>query len=158
MTKAVAELSQPAGEALPTGRVRRPGTGRKAATETDPEEIAITMADTPADIALERARDLVQAVRGLRVEWRGQLLPRLTICVGAAVYPEHGDTLYSLVDAADADCIGQKNRVATRRLSLRPGNRPADHRSPEGPNPAVVEREPDRQPYASARDDGSVGP
>lgn len=36
VTKAVAELSQPAGEALPAGRVRRPGAGRKAATETDP--------------------------------------------------------------------------------------------------------------------------
>jgi hypothetical protein len=36
VTKAVAELSQPEQEALPAGRVRRPGAGRKPATETDP--------------------------------------------------------------------------------------------------------------------------
>jgi hypothetical protein len=36
VTRAVAELSAPPGEALPAGRVRRPGAGRKPATETDP--------------------------------------------------------------------------------------------------------------------------
>jgi hypothetical protein len=36
LTRAVSELSAPPGEALPAGRVRRPGAGRKPVTETDP--------------------------------------------------------------------------------------------------------------------------
>ncbi len=40
VTKALAELSGPEGEALPAGRIRRPGAGRKPATETDPGLLA----------------------------------------------------------------------------------------------------------------------
>jgi diguanylate cyclase (GGDEF)-like protein len=92
------------------------------------EEIAITMADTPADVALERARGLVDAVRALRVEWRGQLMPRLTISVGVAVYPDHGDTVYALVDKADGALYRAKAQGRDQVAIAEAGEPwPADH-------------------------------
>lgn len=88
------------------------------------EEIAITMADTRLDAGIALARDLVDAVRGLRVEWRGQLLPRLTISVGVAAYPDHGDTVYALVDAADAALYRAKDHGRDRAVFSSP-NEPA---------------------------------
>lgn len=75
--------------------------GEDVVTRYGGEEIAIVMADTPPDVALERARGFVDAVRALRIEWHGTLLPRLTISIGLALYPDHGDTVYAVVDAAD---------------------------------------------------------
>lgn len=85
------------------------------------EEVAITMADTTVEVASERAHRLVEAVRELRVEWRGQLLPRLTISIGLAAYPDAGDTLYAVVDAADAALYQAKELGRDQVAIARPG-------------------------------------
>jgi diguanylate cyclase (GGDEF)-like protein/PAS domain S-box-containing protein len=65
------------------------------------EELAVVLADTSLEIALERAEALRLAIRETNLTHRGQSLPAPTASFGVAVYPVHGANPADFVKAAD---------------------------------------------------------
>jgi diguanylate cyclase (GGDEF)-like protein/PAS domain S-box-containing protein len=55
------------------------------------EEFALLLPDAALEAACQRAEELCEEVRALRVPHAGRTIHSLTISVGVAVYPEHGD-------------------------------------------------------------------
>ena len=90
------------------------------------EELAVIMADVDADTAYKRACTVTEAVRDLRVEWRGQLLPRVTISVGIAVYPQHGTTANAVFEAADAALYQAKGAGRDQAMVAEPSGQRHD--------------------------------
>lgn len=67
------------------------------------EEFSIILPDTSADLAFERLESLRQTIGALAIDYRGQLLPPVTISAGIAAYPLHavnGDVLINIADQA----------------------------------------------------------
>ena len=58
--------------------------------------------DASAEDTEERAKLLREEAARLRVEYGQQALGRVTVSVGVAVFPEHGETAEALLKAADA--------------------------------------------------------
>lgn len=65
------------------------------------EEFALLLSEAPLDVVLARAERLRKSVESLQATLRGQLLSRVTISAGVAVYPQHGTTQSELIRAAD---------------------------------------------------------
>jgi len=65
------------------------------------EEFLLIMPDTSLETAVQRAELLRQSAHGLHVQ-EGQLLEGITLSLGVAVYPQHGSTTESVLNAADA--------------------------------------------------------
>ena len=65
------------------------------------EEFAIVLPRTDLIQAQLRAQDLLEKVRELEVIHRGAVVGTLTISLGIACFPEHGETAAALIDAAD---------------------------------------------------------
>jgi diguanylate cyclase (GGDEF)-like protein/PAS domain S-box-containing protein len=65
------------------------------------EEFTLIMPEAPLDILVQRADELRQEVKELRLEFRGQSLGKVTVSAGVATYPGHGRTAESLINAAD---------------------------------------------------------
>lgn len=66
------------------------------------EEFTILLPDTDAAQAAERAELIRRAAHEMRLEYRGQMLPGVTISLGVAEFPLHGETGATLLAAADA--------------------------------------------------------
>jgi diguanylate cyclase (GGDEF)-like protein len=90
------------------------------------EEFLLIMPGTSLEVALERAELLRQTVQTLHLQNPG--LKPITLSLGIAVYPEHGDTSLEIIRAADAALYLAKqagrDRVmtpgATGEVRLRP--------------------------------------
>jgi len=65
------------------------------------EEFTLILAETSLETACDRAEQLRQLVHGLNLEHQGQNLGRITISLGVAVYPQHGEDPEALLRAAD---------------------------------------------------------
>jgi diguanylate cyclase (GGDEF)-like protein/PAS domain S-box-containing protein len=65
------------------------------------EEFTLIMPEAPMEVLVRRADELRQAVRELRLDFRGQSLGTVTVSAGVAAYPSHGRTADSLINAAD---------------------------------------------------------
>ncbi|MEO8751304.1 MAG: diguanylate cyclase [Casimicrobiaceae bacterium] len=65
------------------------------------EEFVLFLPETTAALALRRAEEIREAVKGLRLEWEGKPLGGVTASAGIATYPEHGDDPGSLMRFAD---------------------------------------------------------
>jgi diguanylate cyclase (GGDEF)-like protein len=65
------------------------------------EELAVVLADTTLDQAVDRAEELRAAIRGTNLTHRGQSLPAPTASFGVATFPQHGSNLADFVKAAD---------------------------------------------------------
>ncbi len=65
------------------------------------EEIVIILPETPCDIAAARAEVIRSLVKMLSINCAGQALPPVTLSIGVASYPEHGDSFESLLKCAD---------------------------------------------------------
>lgn len=65
------------------------------------EEFVIVMPGAPLSTAAERGTAILDAVRALRPEHAGRSLERVTVSLGIAALPEHGQTAESLLEAAD---------------------------------------------------------
>lgn len=65
------------------------------------EEFTIVLPDTPVDQALARAESLRAGVASLAIEHNHQSLGQMTISLGVASYPEHGDCREALIQSAD---------------------------------------------------------
>jgi diguanylate cyclase (GGDEF)-like protein/PAS domain S-box-containing protein len=84
------------------------------------EEFAVIMPGAPLEAVVRRAGSLASAVREISVrELGGKILGPLTVSMGVALYPDHGDTREALITAADDALYAAKSggrdcvRVAT---------------------------------------------
>ncbi|MEO5886190.1 MAG: diguanylate cyclase [Anaerolineales bacterium] len=66
------------------------------------EEFLLIMPDASLEAAHQRAKQLQQEAKGLRVQDAGQSLHGITLSLGVAIYPEHGRSIDSVLRAADA--------------------------------------------------------
>jgi len=66
------------------------------------EEFLLIMPDIALDIALERAERLCQNAHEIRVKDRDQIHSGITLSLGVAAYPQHGQTIESVLRATDA--------------------------------------------------------
>jgi len=53
-------------------------------------------------ITQQRAEELREEVKQLRVRYRGKVLDKITLSIGVSSYPEYGDTASDLIRIADA--------------------------------------------------------
>lgn len=65
------------------------------------EEFTVVLREADAAIALDRAEDICRAVRALKVNYRNQDLGAVTVSIGIASYPQHGDSPEQLLHRAD---------------------------------------------------------
>lgn len=65
------------------------------------EEFTVLMPETTLATARQRAEGLRGEVRRLQLQQSGQMLGAITISLGVALYPEHGNSLEMLLRAAD---------------------------------------------------------
>ncbi|MBK1716817.1 sensor domain-containing diguanylate cyclase [Thiocystis violacea] len=77
------------------------------------EEFLLLLAELPLPAAIERAEQLRRAFAGLVVPF-GEFSLRATLSLGLASYPEHGDTLESLIQHADQALYAAKHRGRNR--------------------------------------------
>ncbi|MFZ5448519.1 MAG: diguanylate cyclase [Thermodesulfobacteriota bacterium] len=77
------------------------------------EEFLLIIPGTSLEVALERAKLLRQAVKEMHVHQRG--LKPITLSLGVAVYPIHGETGSDLIRAADA-ALYQAKRAGRDRV------------------------------------------
>jgi diguanylate cyclase (GGDEF)-like protein len=73
------------------------------------EEFTVVMQETDAAQALDRAEEIRRATHTFRVEHRRQSLDTVTVSVGIASYPQHGDTPDHLLRRADRALYIAKN-------------------------------------------------
>ncbi|MEA4906218.1 MAG: diguanylate cyclase [Anaerolineaceae bacterium] len=66
------------------------------------EEFVLILPEISIADLRERASGLREGVKQMRVEYRQQLLDSLTISIGAAIYPDHGPSVESMLLAADS--------------------------------------------------------
>jgi diguanylate cyclase (GGDEF)-like protein len=75
--------------------------GQDIACRYGGEEFALVLTDTNSEGALKRAEILRQQVKQMSVEYAGQLLGTVSVSIGVALYPEHGNTSPEVLRAAD---------------------------------------------------------
>jgi diguanylate cyclase (GGDEF)-like protein len=73
------------------------------------EEFIVILPRTPKQSAIERAKQLHERVRQLRVKHNTVLLDAVTISIGIATYPEDGEDMLKLIKAADLALYQAKN-------------------------------------------------
>jgi diguanylate cyclase (GGDEF)-like protein len=94
-----------AGDALLTGvgtLLQRQTRAEDIACRYGGEEFALILLDASAEDTEERAKLLCEEAARLHVEYGSQALGTVTVSVGVAVFPEHGETAEALLKAADA--------------------------------------------------------
>ncbi len=74
------------------------------------EEFAVILPGVTGDQALARAEALRAGIEALRVHYAGKDLPRITISIGVAHCPQHGQTVQDLLRAADEALYDAKAR------------------------------------------------
>lgn len=78
------------------------------------EEFIIIMPGASLEAAGKRAAELCLAAGGLEIKYRGEDLPKITVSLGTAVYPQHGDTVNLLLYKVDKALYQAKQRGRNR--------------------------------------------
>ncbi len=81
------------------------------------EEFLLIMGETDLRTAAQRAESLRERVAAMPVRYRGQTLQPLTISMGVAEFPTHGNSPAQLVSAADAALYRAKHEGRDRVLA-----------------------------------------
>jgi len=84
------------------------------------EEFAVILPESSAEDAMKRTAALREGLKKISIRNRGQLLDRVTISVGIAAFPEHGQTVDELLHIAD-QCLYQSKAQGRDRVTV------ADH-------------------------------
>jgi diguanylate cyclase (GGDEF)-like protein len=86
------------------------------------EEFCIVLLDTSPEVAIERAEKIRRAIKYLKIEFNGQLLKPISISLGVASFPHHGETPEALITKADKALYWAKNhgRDQSRRIDQIP--------------------------------------
>jgi diguanylate cyclase (GGDEF)-like protein len=78
------------------------------------EEFVIILPELATDVAMERADVLRRLVGEISLQHRGQTLRQITISIGVAIYPHHGDTPDILLRTADRALYEAKHQGRNR--------------------------------------------
>lgn len=82
------------------------------------EEFCMVLLDTTPEVALNRAEKIRRSVKYINNSFNGQVLPPLTISLGIASFPHHGETLKTLVTLADKALYWAKHNGRDRAVSV----------------------------------------
>lgn len=82
------------------------------------EEFCMVLLDTTPEVALKRAEKIRRAVKYVTNSFNGQALPPITISLGVASFPHHGETPHTLVTLADKALYWAKNHGRDRAISV----------------------------------------
>jgi diguanylate cyclase (GGDEF)-like protein/PAS domain S-box-containing protein len=82
------------------------------------DEFVIILPETSLENARQRAEQLRQGVKKLDIQFRGDVLDRVTLSLGVAVYPHHGLTAEMLLRTADAALYRAKAEGRDRVVTL----------------------------------------
>jgi diguanylate cyclase (GGDEF)-like protein len=81
------------------------------------DEFVLILPEAPLEITQQRAEKLRQEVEKLQLDYRGRTLGQVTISLGVAAFPAHGDQVVAILKAADTALYqakeGGRNRVET---------------------------------------------
>ncbi|HSC93892.1 MAG TPA: sensor domain-containing diguanylate cyclase [Burkholderiales bacterium] len=81
------------------------------------EEFALLLPEASLVIAYQRAERILDTVRHMQIKHRGQTLGAITVSLGVAAFPKHGDTPEALIRAADQALYqakqGGRNKLAS---------------------------------------------
>lgn len=86
------------------------------------EEFLIILVGVDGAMLLQRAEDLRAGIAQLSVAHRGQQLGPVTVSVGAALFPQHGDTAAEVIQAADAALYRAKQTGRNRVIVAAPAS------------------------------------
>ena len=95
------------------GQVR----GSDIACRIGGEEFALLLPEASLVTAYQRAERILDTVRHMQIKHRGQVLGAITVSLGVAAFPKHGDTPEALIRAADQALYqakqGGRNKLAS---------------------------------------------
>lgn len=81
------------------------------------EEFALLLPEASLVTAYQRAERILDTVRHMQIKHRGQTLGSITVSLGVAAFPKHGDTPEALIRAADQALYqakqGGRNKLAS---------------------------------------------
>ncbi len=80
------------------------------------EEFVLILPEASLDVTLKRAEEIRQGVAQLQVSHRGQVLDRITVSLGVAIFGEHGANGEDLLRAADDAMYRAKEQGRNRVL------------------------------------------
>lgn len=83
--------------------------GREVVARLGGEEFSVLLPGCSTEQAAARANEMRQRVEELRIRYRDQDLPRMTISAGVASYPQSGQTTQDLLRAADEALYAAKD-------------------------------------------------
>jgi diguanylate cyclase (GGDEF)-like protein len=81
------------------------------------EEFVVILPGADADTAAQRAEQLRHSAEALVVRYLEQDLPRISVSIGVAVFPEAGDTPEAVLKAAD-DALYRAKANGRNRVEL----------------------------------------
>lgn len=88
------------------------------------EEFVIILPGASTEMTLQRAEQLRSGFTELNLEYRGMLLPQVTISLGVATYPKHAATWQAALRAADEALYAAKQQ-GRNRVEVAPEPTPA---------------------------------
>jgi diguanylate cyclase (GGDEF)-like protein/PAS domain S-box-containing protein len=96
------------------------------------EEFGIILPESSAQNAVIRANALREAIKKLNIQYKNHALGTITLSIGVATFPEHGDSSEELLKAAD-QCLYQSKSAGRDLVTVATGRSARD----------VVEKSPD---------------
>lgn len=81
------------------------------------EEFTIILQDVSPAITQQRAEELREAVKDLKIYHQDRVFDPVTLSLGVAIFPEHGDTHRALLQAADV-ALYQAKQTGRNRVCL----------------------------------------
>ncbi|MBK9676768.1 MAG: GGDEF domain-containing protein [Betaproteobacteria bacterium] len=81
------------------------------------EEFILILPETATKQALSRLEQLRISIGELNLNLNGKVIPRVTVSIGVAVFPEHGDTATALIKAAD-NALYRAKRNGRNRIEV----------------------------------------
>lgn len=78
------------------------------------EEFLIIMPAVSRSVAEQRAEEIRQAVELIKIQHKGKRLEGLSVSLGVALYPEHGDSVEEITNAADETLYDAKRQGRNR--------------------------------------------
>ena len=109
------------------------------------EEFVVALPGASAAVAAQKAEDLRARVEALAVRYLEGNLPKITICIGVAVFPDSGDNPQAVLKAADEALYRAKEAGRNRVEVAPPINAPAAMQSELAASFSSIERSRERR-------------
>jgi diguanylate cyclase (GGDEF)-like protein len=109
------------------------------------EEFVVALPGATAAVAAQKAEELRARVEALVVRYLEGNLPKITICIGVAAFPDSGDNPQAVLKAAD-EALYRAKEAGRNRVEVSPTiNAPAAMQSELAASFASIERKRDRR-------------